>query len=369
MKLICNQKLLSNKISTVQKAISNKTTLEILKGILLKAEDTNLKLTGYDLELGIETYVQSEIIESGSIIVNSKLFGDIIRKLPDSFIEIETDEDNNVYINCENSRFKIKGDKASDYPQLPEVDNYRLYDIPQDLLKNMIRQTVFAISQDQTKPILMGELLEIDNNNINLIAIDGYRLAVRGGQVENNLDNNKVIIPGKTLNDINGLLSNDEDTIKIGMDEKNAVFIVNETRIITRLLEGEFIDYKKLLPREYNLRVKVKTKNLLNSIERASLLAQSEKNNLIKLSIRDESMAITSNSERGNVYEEVKIDLEGEYLDIAFNSRYLIEALKIIDSDEIYLEFTTNVNPCIIKPVDEVKYTYLLLPVRISSNI
>jgi DNA polymerase III subunit beta len=367
MKLICNQKLLSHKISIVQKAISNKTTLDILKGILLKTEDGNLKLTGYDLELGIQTYTQAEIIEPGSIIVNSRLFGDIIRKLPDSFIEIETDEDNNVYINCENSRFNIKGDSPIEYPQLPEVDEYSLYEIPQDLLKNMIKQTVFAISQDQTKPILMGELLEIDNNNINLIAIDGYRLAVRGGQIKNDIGNNKVIIPGKTLSDINSLISNEEDNIKIGIDEKNAVFIVNETKIITRLLEGEFIDYKKLLPREYNLRVKAKTRDFLNSIERASLLAQSEKNNLIKLSIRDESIAITSNSERGNVYEEVKIQLEGEYLDIAFNSRYLIEALKIIDSDEIYLEFTTNVNPCIIKPVGEVKYTYLLLPVRISS--
>ena len=367
MKLICNQKLLANKITIVQKAVSNKTTLDILKGILLKTEGGNLKLTGYDLELGIQTYTQAEVIEPGSIIVNSRLFGDIIRKLPDSFIEIETDKDNNVYINCENSRFKIKGDSPADYPQLPEVDEDTLYEIPQDLLKNMIRQTVFAISQDQTKPILMGELLEINNNNINLVAIDGYRLAVRGGQIKNNVNNSKVIIPGKTLNDINSLISNEEDNIKIGIDEKNAVFIVNETKIVTRLLEGEFIDYKKLLPREYNLRVKVKTKDLLNSIERASLLAQSEKNNLIKLSIRDNSIAITSNSEKGNVYEEVKIQLEGEYLDIAFNSRYLIEALKIIDSDEIYLEFTTNVNPCIIKPVDEVKYTYLLLPVRISS--
>ena len=331
-------------------------------------EDGQLKLTGYDLEIGIETYTQAEVIEEGEIVVNARLFGDIIRKLPDSFVEIETDAENNVYINCLNSRFKIKGDSAREYPRLPEVNEEDLYNIPQDLLKNMIKQTVFAISQDQTKPILMGELLEIIDGDISLVAIDGYRLAVRSCKIDNITDNAKVIIPGKTLNDVNSLLSSEED-VKVGFDEKNAIFIINDTKIITRLLEGDFIDYKKLLPREYNSKVKLKTKELLNSIERASLLSQSEKNNLIKLSIRDNVMAITSNTDKGNVYEEVNLELSGEYLDIAFNSRYFLEGLKNIDSEEIFIEFTTNINPCIIRPADDVKYTYLLLPVRISSNI
>lgn len=368
MKIICNQKILANKISVAQKAINGKTTVDLLKGILLSAKNDKLKLTGYDLEIGIETYTQAEIIEEGEIVVNSRLFGDIIRKLPDSFVEIETDSENNIYINCLNSKFKIKGDSSTEYPRLPEVNKDELYNIPQDLLKNMIKQTVFAISQDQTKPILMGELLEIIDGEVSLVAIDGYRLAVRTVQVNNVLNNAKVIIPGKALIDLNSLLSNEEN-IQLGFDYKNAIFIIEDTKIITRLLEGDFIDYKKLLPREYNSKIKLNTRELLNSIERASLLSQSEKNNLIKLSIRDNSMAITSNTDKGNVYEEVKLDLEGDYLDIAFNSRYFIEGLKNIESEEIYIEFTTNINPCIIKPADEVQYTYLLLPVRISSNI
>lgn len=368
MKIICNQKLLANKIGIAQKAISSKTTLELLKGILLCAKGDQLTLTGYDLEIGIETYTQAEVVQEGEIVVNARLFGDIIRKLPDSFVEIETDAENNVYINCLSSRFKIKGDSAKEFPKLPDVNENELYNIPQDLLKNMIKQTVFAISQDQTKPVLMGELLEIVDGNISLVAIDGYRLAVRSCSVDNISNNIKVIIPGKTLNDVNSLLSSEED-VRVGFDDKNAIFMINETKIITRLLEGDFIDYKKLLPREHNSKVKLKTKDLLNSIERASLLSQSEKNNLIKLSIRDKVMAITSNTDKGNVYEEVNLELEGDYLDIAFNSRYFLEGLKNIDSEEIFIEFTTNVNPCIIKPVDGVKYTYLLLPVRISSNI
>ena len=209
---------------------------------------------------------------------------------------------------------------------------------------------------------------EIVDGDISLVAIDGYRLAVRSCKIDNIINNAKVIIPGKALNDVNSLLSSEED-VKVGFDEKNAIFIINDTKIITRLLEGDFIDYKKLLPREYNSKVKLKTKELLNSIERASLLSQSEKNNLIKLSIRDNVMAITSNTDKGNVYEEVNLELTGEYLDIAFNSRYFLEGLKNIDSEEIFIEFTTNINPCIIRPADDVKYTYLLLPVRISSNI
>ncbi len=369
MKIICNQKVLAHKIGISQKAINGKTTLELLKGILLSAKGDQLKLTGYDLEIGIETYTQAEVIQEGEIVVNAKLFGDIIRKLPDSFVEIETDDENNVYINCVNSRFKIKGDSAKEFPKLPDVSKEDLYNIPQDLLKNMIKQTVFAISQDQTKPILMGELLEIINGNISLVAIDGYRLAVKSCKIDNMITDAKVIIPGKALTDVNSLLSLEEDDVKVGFDDKNAIFIISDTKIITRLLEGEFIDYKKLLPREHNSKVKLKTKSLLNSIERASLLSQSEKNNLIKLSIRDSVMAITSNTDKGNVYEEVALELEGDYLDIAFNSRYFLEGLKNIDSEEIFIEFTTNVNPCIIKPADGAKYTYLLLPVRISSNI
>ncbi|HBG4225765.1 TPA: DNA polymerase III subunit beta [Clostridioides difficile] len=368
MKIICNQKILANRIGIAQKAINGKTTIELLKGILISTEEGQLKLTGYDAEIGIETYVQAEIIEKGDVVVDARLFGDIIRKLPDYFVEIETDSENNIYINCVNSRFKIKGYAAKEFPKLPELNEEDLYSIPQEILKNMIKQTVFAISQDQTKPVLMGELLEIVDRNLNLVAIDGYRLAVKSCSVDSLTENIKVIIPGKTLIDVNSLLSG-EDNVKVGFNEKNAIFIINDTKIITRLLEGDFIDYKKLLPREHNSRVKLNTKELLNSIERASLLSQSEKNNLIKLSIRDKVMAITSNTEKGNVYEEVEIDLDGDYLDIAFNSRYFIEGLKNIDNEEIFIEFTTNVNPCIIKPTDDVNYIYLLLPVRISSNI
>ncbi|KXZ40763.1 DNA polymerase-3 subunit beta [Alkalithermobacter thermoalcaliphilus JW-YL-7 = DSM 7308] len=369
MKLICSQQTLSNAISTVQKAVSSKTTLPILKGLLLECVQDKLYLIGNDLELGIQSCIDADVFDEGSVVIDSRLFGDIIRKLPNAPVEIYTDNEFNIYIKCEFSEFKIKGLSPEDYPRLPDVDEEMFYQIPEDLFKNMIKQTVFAISQDETKPILMGELLEIEGDNISLIAIDGYRLATKTGQINNNVGNIKVIIPGKALNEINRILAGDEGReIKISFTEKHALFLIDNTKIITRLLEGEFINYKQILPKEYNLRVKVSTKKLLSCIERASLLAKEGKNNLVKFSIRDDIMLVTSNSEIGNVQEEISISLEGEDLDIAFNSRYLMEGLKVIDSEEIYLEFTTNVSPCIIKPEDGEKYIYLLLPVRISSS-
>jgi DNA polymerase-3 subunit beta len=365
LKIIINQKTLAAKIGIAQRAVSSKTTVDLLKGLLLIAKNDQLKIKSSDSEIGIETYTQADVQQEGSIVVDSRLFGDIIRKLPDSLVELETDVDNNIYIYCVNSKFKIKGYSSNDFPILPEVDDATLCDLPQELLKNMIKQTVFAIAQDSAKPLLTGELLEISDQKINLVAVDGYRLAVRSAKFAQEGINAKVIIPGKTLVDVNSLLDGEEN-VRLGFNNKNAVFIIGETKITTRLLEGEFMNYKNLLPKEYNTKINLNTRDLLNSIERASLLSQTDKNNLIKFSIRDEIMAITSNTDVGNVYEEVAISLEGDYLDIAFNSRYLLEGVKNIDSEFVDIEFTKNINPCILKPSNDTDYTYLLLPVRLS---
>lgn len=367
MKIICSQKILSSSISTVQKAVSSKTTMPILKGILIEAKEGKIKLVGNDLELGIETYIECEVTEKGSIVIDSRLFGDIVKKLPDSFIEIESDANNNITIKCEQSEFKLKGLPHEEYPKLPFVNEEEFYEINGDLLRNMIRQTVFAISQDETKPLLMGELLEIKESNISLVAIDGYRLAIRSGKIENDKGDKKVVIPGKTLSEVNRIISGEEDSVRLALTDKHALFLIDDTKIITRLLDGEFMNYNQILPKEHNTKVVVETKKVLESIERASLLAKEGKNNLVKFTIGDDVIVISSNSEIGNVHEEVNISQEGNDLEIAFNSRYLIEALKIIESHQIEIEFTTNVSPCIIKPLDETKYTYLVLPVRISS--
>ncbi len=368
MKIICNQHTLSTGINIVQKAVSTRTTLPILKGILLKTFENKLKLVGTDLEMGIETYIDAEILSPGEIVLSSRLFGDIIRKFPNDDIIIDVNSENNVIIRCQNSEFTLIGQSAVEFPELPTINEDEIYQIPKDLLGNMIRQTAFCTSIDETRPILTGILMEIESQQVNMVALDGYRMAFRKGSIQN-ANNNKAVIPGKTLTEVARILADDEnDFIKIFFTDKHVLFQMDQTRVTSRLLEGEFINYNQILPNDYKTRVKINTKSLSNSIERASLLAKEGKNNLIKLSIKDGEMVISSNAEIGKVYEPIAIELEGEELEIGFNSKYLLEGIKVIDSEEVFLDFTTNVSPCIMKPVEYNSYIYLILPVRLASS-
>ena len=365
MRLKIDQKQLSQSIGIVQKGISSKTTLPILSGIYLKAENNTLTLTGTDLEIGIETTIDAEVLTEGNVVVTSRIFGDIIKKLPDLPVEIEVDEKQNINIKCGRSKFNIQGQTSEEYPRLAEVDREKCFHMPKDLLKNMIRQTIFATAQDETRPILTGALLEIVDSKISLVALDGYRLALKSASVDYSEDIS-VVIPSKTLNEVNKILEDDDSDIKIVSTDSHIIFILNKTIITSRLLEGQFLNYKDIIRNEYTSRVTVNTAAIKDSIERASLLAREGKNNLVKLQISDEKLVITSNSEIGDVYEEIPINLEGEDIEIAFNSKYILDGIKIIDSEEITMDLVSSVNPCIIKPEDDENYTYLILPVRLS---
>lgn len=365
MKLRIEQRELSRGINIVQKGISSKTTLPILNGILIEANDNVLKLTGTDLDLSIESSLQCEVYKEGSIVVISRIFGDIIRKLPDMPVDIEVDESNNIHIKCGNSKFNILGQDSIEYPQLTQVDNNDFFNIPKDLLKSMIKQTVFATAQDETRPVLTGALLEINNGKATLVALDGYRLAVKTISIDCNEDI-KVVIPSKSLNEVSKILDDDDSDVGIMCNSSHIIFNLGKTIITSRLLEGQFINYKDIIRNEYKSKVKVKTRDIQESIERASLLAREGKNNLVKLEVFDEKVVITSNSELGNVYEEIPIELEGNDIKIAFNSKYILDGLKVIDSEEVVLNLVSNVNPCIIRPAEDDSYTYLILPVRLA---
>jgi len=229
----------------------------------------------------------------------------------------------------------------------------------------MIKQTIFATAQDETRPILTGALLEISEGKASLVAIDGYRLAVKNVAI-NSVNDIKVVIPGKTLNEISKILDDDDSDVKITFTSSHIIFNLGNTVIISRLLEGQFLNYKDIIRNEYKSKVKIKTKDMQASIERASLLAREGRNNLVKFTVSDDNLIITSNSEIGNVYEEIPIELEGNDITIAFNSKYLLDGIKVIDSEEVIMNFVSNVNPCIIKPVEDNSYTYLILPVRLA---
>lgn len=366
MKFTCSQKKLSDSISIVQKAISTRTTLPILEGIFVQASKGVLKLIGNDLDLGIESFLEADIHREGSVVIPSRIFGDIIRKLPDTQIEIEVGENYQVKIKSLNSLFEIQGIKPDEYPDLKYVEEKDPIEIEQNLLKDMIQQTIFAVATDETRPILTGALLEIKDGNINMVCLDGYRLALRQGKINSNT-NIDVIIPGKTLNEISRIIDNSDEKINITIDEKHVLFDLGYTRIISRLLSGEFINYTQIIPQEYKTRIKLDTGLLYDAIERASLLARDGKNNLIKLNIKEDRLIINSNSEVGTAHEEVPITMEGKEMLIAFNARYFMDILKGVSDEDVYIEFTTNVSPCVFRPQEGNNFTYLLLPVRINA--
>ncbi|CAB1255601.1 DNA polymerase III subunit beta [Clostridium sp. MT-14] len=367
MKIKCKKLDLQEAIITAQRAITGKSSMPILNGLKLTASDNKIILIGSDIDLSIETKINADVEEEGTIVIDSRLFGEIIRKLPDDNISISTIENNSVEILCQKSKFTLIYMNAEDFPEIPNIKENMIFSIPQKILKNMIKSVIFATAQDETRPILTGVLFEIKNKKLNLIALDGYRLALRSENL--NTDNIiNAVIPGKTLNEVSKILEDNDKNVNITFTPNHILFNLSNTKVISRLLEGEFIKYNSIIPEEFNMKVTAKKDELLNCIERASLMAKDSNTNLIKLELEENRMVITSNSQLGMVREELNIILQGDTLKIAFNSKYLIDVLKIMDEEEIILEFSSSVSPCIIKNKIEDNCTYLVLPVRLLNS-
>jgi DNA polymerase-3 subunit beta len=366
MKIKCQKNKLQEAISTAQKAVTGKSAMPVLQGLLIIAKNDEITIIGSDIDLSIETKFKAEVLEPGKIVVESKLLGDIVRKLPSSMIEINTTENNSIELICEKSNFTLVHMNSDDFPSLPEIDENIIFSIEQKKLKNMIKSTIFAVAQDETRPILTGVLFEIAEKKLSLVALDGYRLALNSEEIDNdNLISE--VIPGKTLNEVVKILD-DEGNVDITFTTNHILINFGDTKVFSRLLEGEFIKYKSIIPEEFNLKVTVKREELLSCIERASLVGKDGNTNLIKFDILEDTMVITSNSQLGKVREELNIILQGQPLQIAFNSKYLIDLLKIIDEDEIIMELSSSVSPCIIRNAEREDSTFLVLPVRLLNS-
>ena len=333
-------------------------------------EDNTLTLSASDLDLSIEKKIDISTQQPGSVVVSAKLFSDIIRKLPNEEVQIEELENNTIVIQCLSSEFTIVGQPADEFPNIGEIKEEHKLSLDKDILKEMIKKTSFAASIDESKGIIVGVLIEMEEESLNMIALDGFRMAITREAMKNE-EKKKIIISARILNEISKIISENEESNEIFfiLDEKKAVFLLDGTKIVLRLLEGDFIKYGDILPKEHQCRVTADRAELLNSIERASLLAKEGKNNLIKLSIFRDKVIITSRSEEGNVKEEVFVEKDGVDLDIGFNSKYLLDVLKVIGDESIVMEFNTSVSPCLIKPVEGNAYEYLVLPVRISNKL
>ncbi len=364
MKFICNQQELIKKLNILSKGVSVRTTIPSLKGILINLNDNNLKMTSSDMDITIEVMMEVEGKEDGSVIIPYKIFSDLIRKLPNDEIEISSDL-SNINIKCRNSNTSIIGMEGSEFPVITTDENYKeKLVINKEILSKMIKNTSFAASIDQTKGVLSGVLIEMSYNQIRTVAIDGFRMAVNTEKVES-AEEESFIISSKLINDVNKIFAEAEgEEVEFIYDDKGIIIKIDDTKISLRMIAGEFIKYKDIIPKDSPIRIRANKNELIDSIERASIMTEG-KNNLIKISAKDNILTVSSNSEEGGSIEDILVEKSGDNITIGFNARYMIDVLKVISDDEVILNMNTPITPCLITPVDKDNYVYLVLPVRI----
>ena len=364
MKFICNQQDLVKKLNILSKAVSVRTTIPTLKGILMNVKDNTLIMTSSDMDITIEVKMAISNSEDGSVVIPYKIFSDLIRKLPNDDIEI-TSLDNNVNVKCRNSNSSIVGMDGSEFPVIKtDEENKNKLTLSKEILSKMIKNTSFAASLDQTKGVLSGVLLELEMDHIRTVAIDGYRMAINTSNSENEKEE-KFIISSRLINEVNKIFSDvEEDEVEILYDEKNILIKIEDVKIALRMIAGEFIKYQDIIPKDSTITVNVRKEELINAIERASIMTEG-KNNLIKITIKENILTVSSNSEEGGSIEDMIVSKNGNDITIGFNARFMIDVLKVLEDDEIRLNLNTPVTPCIITPTEGDNYTYLILPVRI----
>lgn len=368
MNIICNREEIVNAVSNVQKAVSTKSTMPVLEGILLNASKDKLSLCGYNLELGITTEITATVKTEGKIILGAKLFSEIIRKLPDDTIEINVNSNFVTNITSGHSKFSIVGISPSEYPELPKINNPEELKISSQVLKSMIRQTLFAIADNDTKPVHTGTLFTVMDRQINLVSVDGYRLAMRTESINSDSDL-RFVVPGKTLYEILRLLPEDDTDTCISVASKHIIFKIGNYCVISRLLEGEFLDYKSAIPPSYKTSVRVKTRQLIESVERVSLLITDRLKSPVRCIFSEEKVKLSCSTTIGKANDEFKAPIDGDFLEIGFNNRYLLDALRNTESDEILLQMNGALSPTKVLPVEGESFLFLVLPVRLKSEI
>lgn len=367
MKIICNKSNLAKGVSIVSKAVPSKTTMPILECILIDASMDVIKLTANDMELGIETKIEGEIIEHGIIALNARIFSEIVRKLPDNEIVIETQSDSQAMITCEKAKFNIAAQSGEDFSYLPVVEKENSIIISEFTLKEVIRQTIFSIADNDTNKMMTGELFEINNNILRVVSLDGHRISIRKIELKDTYEPKKVIVPGKTLQEISKIIGGEaEADVEISFTKNHIVFEFNQTMVVSRLIEGDYFRIDQMLSSDYETKVKVNKRELLDCIDRATLLIKEGDKKPIIINIGDEMMELKIKSQIGTMDEEIFISKEGKDLLIGFNPKFLIDSLRVIDDEEVDLYFMNAKAPCFIKD-EQQSYIYLILPVNFNA--
>lgn len=367
MKLIFTKSSLNKAVGIVMKAVPTRTTMSILECILIDASTNEIKFTANDMELGIETIVEGEIIEKGKVAIDAKIFSEIVRKLPDNDITIETDDNYTSTITCEKSKFNIAGKSGDDFSYLPVIIKEKNISLSQFTLKETINQTIFCTSPNDNNKMMTGELFEVKDNVLKVVGLDGHRIAIRNINLSGNADDVKVVVPGKTLNEISKILSSDaESVVNIYFTNNHILFEFDNTMVVSRLIEGEYFKISQMLSSDYETKVVINKKEFLDSIDRANLLIREGDKKPIIINITDGSLEVKVQSAIGSLNEDIDINKEGKDIMIGFNPKFLIDALRVIDDETVDIYLVNPKAPCFIRDKEE-NYIYLILPVNFSA--
>ena len=338
-----------------------------MEGVLIKAYSDKLNISGYNLEIGITTEIEATIAEEGELVISAKLFLDIVRNLPEEILTVETDDKLTVYINCGDADYKIMGMSSMEYPDLPTFEQTDAITLGSKTLREMIRQTVYATSENMAKPIYTGSLFEIENSVLTIVAIDGYRMAIRRENVESQ-SSTSFVVPGKTQLEILKLLSDDEEPVDIIIGQRHITFKVKNYRVISRLLEGIFIDYKSTIPQTEKTEVVINTRRLINSVERMSLMNNDRMQSPVRCKFLGDQIKFSCASAVGSANDSIRIPIIGEQVEIGFNNRYMLDALKNTDCDEVKIVLNGTISPIVIKPVQGDSFLFIVVPMRLANE-
>lgn len=368
MKLICSKSNLLHGVNIVSKAVPTRTTMAILECILIDASANEIKLTANDMELGIETKIEGEITERGVIALDAKIFSEIVRKLPDSDVVIETDASFKTTITCEKAKFNIVGKSGDDFSYIPYIERNEAITLSQFTLKEVIRQTIFSIADNDNNKLMTGELFEIEENHLKVVSLDGHRISIRNIELKNNYEYKKVVVPGKTLQEVSKILPGSvEEDVNMFLTDNHIVFEFDDTTVVSRLIEGEYFKIEQMLSSDYETKIKINKRELLDCIDRATLLVKEGDKKPIIMNVTDGNMELKINSFIGSMNEDIDIVKEGKDILIGFNPKFFIDALRVIDEEEVSLYMVNPKAPCFIKD-DEGKFIYLILPVNFNAS-
>ncbi len=367
MQFSCDRQKLNDATLNVQRVVSAKSSIPALEGILLAAKGNAVRLCGFDLEIGMTTEIPAEVKEEGSVVMGAKLFGDIVRRLPSDRVDFSSDEKQVTQIESGEAKFSVAGIPAEEYPELPQISGETSVGIPEATLKGMIRQTLFAVAENDAKPVHTGTLFEIGDGKIRLVSVDGYRLAIREEPIVSGEKKN-FVVPGKTLGEVMKLLSDGDDTVEMQIGMRHILFRIGGYTVISRLLEGDFLDWRASLPKENSTEVRVSVPDFIASLERVSLLITERLRSPVRCLFSEESIRLSCSTAIGRANDMLSAKIEGDDVEMGFNSRYLLDALHNAECDEVRLRLNGPLSPLTMLPCEGESFLFLVLPVRLKSG-